>query len=1072
MKFIVRITLFASVTAITSTLHGTVLVTAVDTTSSGTSPVGAQAPLTFNYPISQKVYNWGNGDFIVGIGPSSTDITFSSTDNPNNIIYLGQRPIGNEQPELLGIAAPAKPNYRIDSLALITRPAETKYYLAYTQVGNSIPPDTIYATTPPSPTTRVGSITNLADTAGNSPVVNIVALAGTLSRCNAYAGFIIGAAGPSQQTNTTGQVFGLTGSGIVVVTLQDATPEADNASLVLAQAAATGGKTADAVLLDPTVPQIQIPAQSNPAIVTFPDTQTDFTVNSSNPRPILYWSHYMERLYIGLSLATTNPAVTNGVKSVVVGRLLNDCGELTLYPIVASSAVSQAIFKDDNDGINSYVTNVVATTNPTGGNTNMLLEAYMLRVMHCSTGPSYLIVNGDATNYTNTAQAPFVIPAFYAPYNTVYALPLVDTPIDNPVAHGTLADYTQPLIHGRFTTPATLPGQIYLSTDAPAVVGGGPLPIEKTTEPWDMQVIDDAVYISVGGGANSLNDHGLFYSEAMFDTTGKIVRWTPWSKKAFPDYAFCDGISFFAVDAVTSRIWAVDGGTRETVLMTAWDRGGAGCAQNQTPCGPQDTTCPGKITRSCCGKNVCKPKPCHLQKDCFTLTAALCRALPDGCYSYLDLDQGTHGFTGADFVTLNRFALFGGNNKVVFTLISHAYEENVITGPTTNTLPQNTPQKNIYIFDCPNTFLVTPLPKNGCSLTVESLEYTRQTGSTSPQFFFAGTAKGLYVYAHEDGTGFTQTALNDLCQLQAGTWQLIDQFTDPIIDLKMSKSGDALYIITRKVTSTSMTSYLYRVPYATTVAAMFEQQTPALLAQSGSGTFSSTCAFYEIQPLVSGVTSTDLTVADIASEQLILGTNYGFFVTNARGPTGTIADDPTSLQWRILPTYDTPQMYPVVAGPDAPIPSTAWPVNLESCPAIGTYERSEIHQVSVAQGSGATGIAGLSDPVFTQFCPSFFNARPHRSPFETLDSILYFWTDGGRRFFIVMPYPITCCTINKNQLMTFPYDIYPWNICTPGGQIIRADYYVAAVDRFYWVSHIGSSGILMAGTNDGVVALE
>ena len=80
-----------------------------------------------------------------------------------------------------------------------------------------------------------------------------------------------------------------------------------------------------------------------------------------------------------------------------------------------------------------------------------------------------------------------------------------------------------------------------------------------------------------------------------------------------------------------------------------------------------------------------------------------------------------------------------------------------------------------------------------------------------------------------------------------------------------------------------------------------------------------------------------------------------------------------------------------------------------------------------------------------------------------------FWTDGARRFFIVNRQQDPQC---QNKLMSFPYDTNEWHICNPGDTVIQFDPYVAMTPRFYWVQQIGVTGILMAGTSNGVIALE
>ena len=56
--------------------------------------------------------------------------------------------------------------------------------------------------------------------------------------------------------------------------------------------------------------------------------------------------------------------------------------------------------------------------------------------------------------------------------------------------------------------------------------------------------------------------------------------------------------------------------------------------------------------------------------------------------------------------------------------------------------------------------------------------------------------------------------------------------------------------------------------------------------------------------------------------------------------------------------------------------------------------------------------------------------------------------------------------------MSFPYNTLEWRVCAPGQQILLFDPYVTATKRFFWVKQIGATGILMAGTQNGIIALE
>ena len=130
----------------------------------------------------------------------------------------------------------------------------------------------------------------------------------------------------------------------------------------------------------------------------------------------------------------------------------------------------------------------------------------------------------------------------------VFALPLVDnikTQLYNPIApvtstnikpsiHGTLANVkSSPVtIFGAgspasfqarvFNEPATTPDQLYSMNSPAAAVGGqAQLPGPIT----DITVRGDAIFVSTQEGGQGMQP-GIFYSQALFDTEGRISGWT------------------------------------------------------------------------------------------------------------------------------------------------------------------------------------------------------------------------------------------------------------------------------------------------------------------------------------------------------------------------------------------------------------------------------------------------------------------------------------------------------------------------------------------------------------------
>ena len=186
--------------------------------------------------------------------------------------------------------------------------------------------------------------------------------------------------------------FGDADSGIALMGLN---PSTTAITVKNAQTGATGNK---AQQLDRTSSEIKIGANN----VSFVGTTT----------VIMYWDGELERLYTGVNVQSGG----TGARSVVVGYV-DGSGILQLNPIAPDSAFA------NND------TNIVGTTNATHE-----VHAQNIRVLHASTGPSYLIVNGDV-NETDS--------------HSLYALPLVDNPA-SPSTHGTLANKNSTLTNYKF----------------------------------------------------------------------------------------------------------------------------------------------------------------------------------------------------------------------------------------------------------------------------------------------------------------------------------------------------------------------------------------------------------------------------------------------------------------------------------------------------------------------------------------------------------------------------------------------------------------------------------------------
>ena len=973
------------------------------TTQLVSGPATSITPLlTFTPTVTQKAYCRASGTLYLGLSDGDSDYT----------VWSATRPIDNSTPRFIPVI---EGNNSIHLLTLASNLGNPQPYIAYTETtaeGQRI----VYATNYLGGHKNDSGSGLLHDAAGN-PTSGIIALAGMLLPNTNNKGFVFAAVAPT--TSDLAQEFGQADSGVAVVCLTDT---ANSVNLYQTAANSDLPNTAAAVRLDPSTDEVRIEA----------DPEID-------PFATMYWDDQLQRLYIGLEL-TTSGITDNGAKAVVVGQVQN-CGALELHNIAPDAA-----FTAGETG------NIVGTINEDDEQQSIWI--HHIRTMHCSTGPSYLIVNGGVLT-TDEGN------------NVIYALPLVDICPEN-AAQGTLAKFDAPLSdHHTFVVPASQPADLALNTQPAVQVGAGPLPIQPSTPISDIEVIGDTVYVSIATAQTASDENGILYSQALFDRTGKIARWTPWTKRAFPTKEFLDtscidkGVKFFAVDAVTGKVWAVDGNTKKVVKVTAWDKGGT-CPQLPAICQNTIQPCCKSITR-CCGN--CSGYTClqrtqiqSAPQTCCTLASRLCTSLPCGCYSVLDLDQATRGFTATsadESYTLNRFALFGGCGKVVFAQTSTAYSYEITS-----------PQQVIENF-CPtcatNYYLETYLPSPNTQVCVNMLEYSRTNTNTTHCYFFAGTDFGLYVYCNSNGEGFKLSELN-IDTLAQGSWVKVPAFPDPIIDIKTT--GLSLYIVSRSITPGRLASTVSRVDFKDTVQAMFSQT--YTLAQSGVDEFEHAPAFSGIQPLAVHVED-NLLVA----EQLVLATNDGLFASHANltdFPQG-VADATTQEEaawarapqqrWNPDSTKNHTIFFGGIAGIDTPIPSTVWPISVEDLCGSRNYQYSWIYQFS----STATG----SEPFFGKFVPQFFNAIVRTPAFEQINPILDFWSDGARRFFIISR-PTESTT--RNRLMSFPYNTLEWRVCAPGQAVLLFDPYVTASKRFFWVKQIGITGILMAGTNDGVIALE
>lgn len=772
-----------------------------------------------------------------------------------------------------------------------------------------------------------------------------------------------------------------------------------------------------------TTKNAQTGADGNQAIALQNDsaeitaTEVTFADGDDQNQVAMHFDEKLDLVYMGLRITTDNNQNAIG-KAVVIARLNPPDNKVVLQSITSNNVIDP-----NTDEI------IVAE----GQNKNLRIKN--VKVLHASTGPSYLVVNGGVGE-TNEIS------------NKIFALPLVNNQDPDPAnaSHGTLADKNSDLIGGKFVIPAFVIGNLPNKDDVAAKVGGSDLPIQAQTPPavTDMVVVGDTVYVSVGIEPDVNNDTGIFYSQALFGANGKIIRWTPWSKRAVPLNAFVgtnlpdgeDGIAhngpikLFDVDAATGNMWVVEDTTGRVVGITSWTN---------------------KSTEN-------------------RLITKLNEQLDDGCFAILDLDQVTRGFL---VHTEHRYALFGSVNKVVFARISQAQNAN----------ETNSPQTIIADFSNPQNFRITQLPENaGC---VSVLEYRKSNPIIivdQLNFFFAGTQHGLFVFSKPDGVGFTAAILDtlDAAPFADGIWQKAPNITSSVIDIKTS--GNSLYVLTQETTRTQpFKSTLFNIEFQENVNAMFANNNIRTIAETNVGIFENVTAFFGIQIIATGREDPIIDEVDLTEtrEQLILATSNGLYKSNAnqqrigQAINQGIADAQTQDEaaWQLISgTANT--TFIGIGGMEVPVRHTVWPLSMQDEKRFNTFERSSIHQVS-----GSENLEGqpqrADQPLIGSFNPTQFNAQdPTRfdaqdnNTFVTLDPITHFWSDGGRRFFI---FNRVVDAANENKLGVLPFDAAAFNLSSA---TILTHPILQKIKRFYWIKVIGASGLVLAGTEQGVVGLE
>ncbi|RTL07072.1 hypothetical protein EKK58_02745 [Candidatus Dependentiae bacterium] len=620
-----------------------------------------------------------------------------------------------------------------------------------------------------------------------------------------------------------------------------------------------------------------------------------------------------------------------------------------------------------------------------------------------------------AVMHTSTGLSYLIVKAFIANSNTrnIYALPLVDNASSND--HGALANKNAALVDGVFQTAATGPGELPTIND-PAAQVGDPANIPSDLQNFigsitDMVVTGDTVYLSIVGGTN--NQFGyVISSQALFNADGTIARWTPWATRAAPVNAF-PGLTMPDTNNQHSgkvAFFAVDSVTGNLWLVE------------------RDTN---RLVGLVSWTNT-------FIKD--SLPYTLNKYFNNGCFSSLDL----HHKTSLIGLNNNNYSLFGGLSTIAF---ARTRDEAL-----SNTSPAGT----ITDFSDPANFLITHLSQ--ANIPITSLEYT---SGNSNNYFIAGSQAGLYIFADQlTGKGFAPAdlALLNESPFSNGSWQLAPakELQKAIVQVICAENN--IYIITFDPTDTTNSYNLIAINPAgkTSIQDTFNDANIRVLATSNKDRFKGTVSFNNCAIIHNGAETTQ---AFLMPEQIILATSQGMWITNASTSAtnkgSADAQNEEDANWQPFNEL-TNQFFNGIGTIDTPIQHTIWPFYVSSSSSCSNSLNSILTQTSQS-------IKTTPPPPFDPI-----NFNPNISPFSlnTLDPIVYFWTDGARRFFI---FTISSFQTNLSRIAVIPFS-------TPQ-QTINQPYFIndPAINsdgKFYWVRAIGDLGIILAGTDSGVTALQ
>ncbi len=344
----------------------------------------------------------------------------------------------------------------------------------------------------------------------------------------------------------------------------------------------------------------------------------------------MYWDPLLNRLYIALQ-PTAGSASGDGARSIVMGRF-ESIVEIDQEALKKKEAAKKANPAQEADNEVPKKARLVLHLEPImpveacGDSAESIIGVrragvrlcqHEVRSMGTSTSLNYLIVQGGVGAPHETKRSVFALPLVRASYEIMQtngALEKLRTEFADKIKEGdttaaaTVQEKIEALMRMRhaaelrqgvlacrhedprttdafaqtapyrfadrgFKKPAMSVSDVYCAHDVAACVGGGPLFAGDITS---LAVRGDSVLVTVADAAPG-QQPGVFYSQALFDQTGKIKNWTLWRRAG--TWTTADGVQEkifgLAIDGLDQRM-AIIGDSSEKITAikrSLWHKG-------------------------------------------------------------------------------------------------------------------------------------------------------------------------------------------------------------------------------------------------------------------------------------------------------------------------------------------------------------------------------------------------------------------------------------------------------------------------------------------------------------------